>query len=96
MSFWRCLLLTYYLMLGGFAGSVLCLTTLGTWELQRLQTRYPGEYVCGMFALPYMVLGFVPGLVFTLVLWWRAKRWLNVLWFATSFFAVYGLSWIIS
>jgi hypothetical protein len=62
--------------LGGLAGSWLSAGTLGRWALERYRGDHPGEYVCGLFALPYLFLGFVPGAVIGAVAWWRVQRWL--------------------
>src|SRR5260370_27320302 len=49
--------------LGGLAGAALSLATLGRWGLERYRAEHPGEYVCGMFAHPYLFLGLLLGAV---------------------------------
>lgn len=48
-------------LLGGWAGAALSAATLGNWALERYRVEHPGEYVCGLFALPYLFLGFAAG-----------------------------------
>ena len=75
-DFLRIQALVFCCFLGGLAGSALSAATLGQWALERYQAEHPGEYVCGMFALPYLFLGFVPGAVVGAVAGWRVQRWL--------------------
>jgi hypothetical protein len=49
--------------LGGLAGATLVLATVGRWALEDYQAKHPGTDACGMFPLPYVVLGVVPGAV---------------------------------
>jgi hypothetical protein len=67
-------------LLGGLAGAALSAATLGRWALERYRGEHPGEYVCGMFALLYLFLGFVPGAVVGAVAGWRVQRWLAGRW----------------
>src|SRR4051794_31255479 len=57
--------------LGGMAGAGLSVATFGRWALERYQAEHPGEYVCGMFPLPYILFGFVAGAVAG----WLLYRW---------------------
>jgi hypothetical protein len=58
------------------AGAWLSCATLGRWALECYRAEHPGEYVCGLFVLPYLALGFVPGAVAGWLLWrsWFAAR----------------------
>jgi hypothetical protein len=67
-------------LLGGWVGAALSVTTFGTWALERYQVEHPGEYVCGLFALPYLLLGFLPGAVIGGVVGWRVQRRLAARW----------------
>jgi hypothetical protein len=62
--------------LGGMAGAALTAATLGRWALERHRAEHPGEYVCGMFPLPYLFLGLLAGAAVGAVAGWRAQRWL--------------------
>jgi hypothetical protein len=62
--------------LGGWGGAALSLATLGRWALEQYRADHPGEYVCGLFALPYLFLGFLAGAVVGAVAAWRVQRWL--------------------
>lgn len=62
--------------LGGLAGAALSVATLGKSALEQYRTGHPGEYVCGLFLLPYLLLGFLAGAVVGAVAGWRARRWL--------------------
>jgi hypothetical protein len=75
-DFLRIQALVFCCFLGGIAGSALSVATLGRWALERYRAEHPGEYYCGMFALPYMFLGFVPGAAVGAVAGWRVQRWL--------------------
>jgi len=61
----------------GLEGAKLCLSTFGEWQRQRILAEHPGEYICGLFAMPYMFFGFLTGAVvggviwFGGVIWWR-------------------------
>ena len=52
-------------------------STFGEWQRQRILAEHPGEYICGLFAMPYMFFGFLTGAVvggviwFGGVIWWR-------------------------
>ena len=61
-------------LLGGWVGAALSLATLGRWALERYRAEHPGEYVCGMFPLPYLFLGFLPGAAVGALAGWRAQR----------------------
>ncbi len=60
--------------LGGQTGAALSLATLGRWALERYRTKHPGEYVCGLFALPYLFLGFLAGAIVGAWAGWRFQR----------------------
>jgi hypothetical protein len=74
-DFLRIQLFVFCCLLGGWAGSFLSLATMGKWSLEQYRAAHPGEYVCGLFALPYMALGFVPGAVVGALVAWRIQRW---------------------
>ena len=67
-------------LLGGWVGAALSLATLGRWALERYRAEHPGEYVCGMFPLPYVFLGFLPGAAAGAIPGWRAQRWVAGVW----------------
>jgi hypothetical protein len=75
-EFLRVQVFVFCCYLGGFAGSGLSVGTLGRWAAERYEAEHPGEYRCGMFAIPYLFLGFVPGAVVGAIAGWRAQRWL--------------------
>jgi len=66
--------------LGGLAGAGLSAATLGKWALERYRAEHPGEYVCGMFPLPYLFLGSLAGAAAGALVGWRAQRRLAGLW----------------
>jgi hypothetical protein len=67
--------LVFCCYLGGIAGAGLTGATLGRWALERYRAEHPGAYVCGLFSLPYLALGFVPGAVAGWLLWrWKLPR----------------------
>ena len=66
--------------LGGLAGAALSAGTLGKPALERFQAEHPGEYVCGMFPLPYLFLGLLPGAVVGAVVGWQVQRRLAARW----------------
>jgi hypothetical protein len=61
-------------LLGGWAGAALSLATVGRWALDRYRAEHPGEYVCGLFALPYLFGGFLPGAGVGAAGWWQVRR----------------------
>ncbi len=76
-DFLRVQAFVFFCFLGGLAGAALSAATLERWALERYQVDHPGEYVCGMFPLPYLLLGFLAGVVVGAVVGWRAQRWLG-------------------
>jgi len=60
-------------MFGGLVGAALVVATFGRWALERYQAEYPGEYVCGMFLQPYLVLGWLGGAVVGGAVGWRFR-----------------------
>jgi hypothetical protein len=76
----RIQLFVFSSFLGGWAGAVLSLVTLGQSALKQARAEHPGEYICGLFAFPYLVLGFVPGAVIGAVAAWQGQRWLAKRW----------------
>jgi hypothetical protein len=66
--------------LGGLAGAALSAATVGTWALEQYRAEHPGEYVCGLFALPYLFLGLLAGAVPGAVVGWRVQRRLAARW----------------
>jgi hypothetical protein len=77
-SFLRIQAFVFCCFLGGLAGAALSAATLLRWALERYQAEHPGEYVCGLFTLPYLFLGFLIGAVVGAAAWWRVQRWLPV------------------
>jgi len=73
-DFLRIQALVFCCYLGGIAGAGLTGATLGRWALERCRAEHPGAYVCGMFPLPYLALGFVPGVAAGWLLWrWSGR-----------------------
>jgi hypothetical protein len=60
--------------LGGLAGAALSVATLGKWALEQYRADHPGEYVCGLFIIPYLFLGFLTGGAVGAVAGWRVQR----------------------
>jgi hypothetical protein len=73
-DFLRTQVLVFSCYLGGMLGAVLSVATVSRWALQRYQVEHPGEYVCGLFALPYLFLGFVLGAIVGGLLYGRARK----------------------
>jgi hypothetical protein len=73
-DFLRIQVFVFGCLLGGWAGAALSAVTLGNWALERSQAEHPREYVCGLFALPYLFLGFLVGAAVGAVLVWRVRR----------------------
>jgi hypothetical protein len=59
------------------AGAALSVATLGSWAMERYRADHPGEYACGLFAVPYLFLGGVVGAVGGAIAWWRIRCWLT-------------------
>jgi hypothetical protein len=66
--------------LGGLVGMALSGGTLVRWALGRYRAEHPGEYVCGMFPLPYLFLGLLGGGAVGALAGWRVQRRLAGLW----------------
>jgi hypothetical protein len=75
-EFLRIQLFVFCCFLGGLAGAALSAATLGRWALEEYRAEHPGEYLCGLFALPYLFLGFLAGAAVGVVAGWRVQRWL--------------------
>jgi hypothetical protein len=79
-EFLRIQVFVFCCLLGGLAGAASSAATLGSWAVEQYRAEHPGEYVCGMFAFLYLVLGFVPGAVVGAVAGWQGQRWLAGRW----------------
>jgi hypothetical protein len=70
--------LVFSCCLGGMLCGWLGVATFGRSAFERYQADHPGEYVCGLFALPYLFLGYVAGAVAGGLLFaWGSRAWVR-------------------
>jgi hypothetical protein len=75
-DFLRIQAIVFRCYLGGLAGAWVSVATLGRSALERYQGEHPGEYVCGLFAVPYLFLGFAVGAIAGELLYrWARRAW---------------------